>query len=162
MSALLLLLLAPGQDAPPPPGNNLIQWIRATAVGKVAPDLTGQDLQGQAISLKTFRGKPVVVDVWSMSCPPCLCFAPELSLAQKEGEFQLLGINVDRDAMKVARTMKLVEMTWPVAFDKSGRLTNAKLSMPLYIVLDAQHIVRYRGNDHRNAIRVANTNTRTK
>jgi hypothetical protein len=38
--------------------------IRNLAIGKVAPDITGEDIDGKAMKLSDYRGKVVVLDFW--------------------------------------------------------------------------------------------------
>lgn len=43
--------------------NDLFE-IRNLAIGKVAPEITGEDIDGKAIKLTDYRGKVVVIDFW--------------------------------------------------------------------------------------------------
>jgi hypothetical protein len=38
--------------------------IRNLAIGKVAPEIEGEDMDGQAFKLSDYRGKVVVLDFW--------------------------------------------------------------------------------------------------
>jgi peroxiredoxin len=41
-------------------------------VGTAAPYFNLSDLAGQKVSLADFRGHPIVVNFWQLSCPPCV------------------------------------------------------------------------------------------
>jgi peroxiredoxin len=43
-----------------------------SASGIKAPDFFLNNLSGQTIALSDFRGKPVVINFWQLSCPPCI------------------------------------------------------------------------------------------
>lgn len=42
----------------------MLQWHKNLAVGKVAPDIEGPDLDGQSFKLSDYRGKVVLLDFW--------------------------------------------------------------------------------------------------
>jgi len=61
---------------------------------RIAPDVTFQDREGNDWSLQDQRGKVVVLNFWSMTCPPCVQEMPSLeSLAQMAKE--RFGDNVE-------------------------------------------------------------------
>jgi AhpC/TSA family len=60
LAAVVLLAACGGdddRDATPQP--------IATQAPRTAPEITGRTLDGETISLGDFRGRPVVVNVWS-------------------------------------------------------------------------------------------------
>lgn len=46
-------------------------WIGRDALSGPAPALQGQSVDGQAISLQAFRGRPVLVHFWASWCQIC-------------------------------------------------------------------------------------------
>jgi thiol-disulfide isomerase/thioredoxin len=48
-------------------------------VGDLAPPLSGESLQGSAISLDAWRGSPVVIVFWGSWCGPCRDEQPQLN-----------------------------------------------------------------------------------
>jgi peroxiredoxin len=66
--------------------------------GQQAPNFILQDLQGQNISLASFKGHPLVVDFWATWCGPCKLEIPWLEDLQKQyaGQgLQIIGISAD-------------------------------------------------------------------
>ena len=75
-----------------------------TGLGKVqefsgypAPALSGERLDGKGtLSLASYRGRPVVANVWASWCEPCKLEAPALaSFARSHPSLAIVGINTD-------------------------------------------------------------------
>lgn len=76
----------------------------APAGGEPAPDLTLKDLNGNDVSLSSYRGKVVLVNFWATWCEPCRVEIPWLiELQQKYGDkgFVILGIALDEEGKSV-------------------------------------------------------------
>ncbi|MCW2835662.1 MAG: TlpA family protein disulfide reductase [Nocardioides sp.] len=110
-------------------------------------DLTGDDLEGNAISLAELRGGVVVVNVWGAWCPPCRAEQPDLVAAAEltSGVADFVGINI-RDA-SVANALAFVrtnDVPYPSIYDPDSQalLTFSEVmpvrSPPTTFVLDAE------------------------
>lgn len=81
-----------------------IQDLReASWIGKDAPDFTLPGVTGKEISLKSFRGKYVLVDFWASWCRPCREENPNLVRAYQQFKgrnFTVLGVSLDRPGQK--------------------------------------------------------------
>ena len=90
---------------------------------ELAPDFTVQDSSDGVWSLSDFRGKPVVLNFWSSTCPPCMA---EMPLFQKyweeygdQVEFMIVNLT-DGYNDTFASAMEVVtenNYTFPVYFD---------------------------------------------
>jgi thiol-disulfide isomerase/thioredoxin len=71
----------------------------ATALdGKMAPGLTLADLNGNKVSLASYKGRPLVVDFWATWCGPCKVEIPwfEKLHEQYAGQgLEILGVSTD-------------------------------------------------------------------
>jgi peroxiredoxin len=64
-----------------------------------APDFSLPDRQGRSHTLQELRGRPVVLNFWSVDCPPCLEELPSLrrlsQIARAHGTFSVVTVSVD-------------------------------------------------------------------
>jgi thiol-disulfide isomerase/thioredoxin len=121
-------------------------------VGKTAPELEGEGIDGKKLKLSDYRGKVVMLSFWASWCGPCMQMVPsEVRLAKRmEGKpFALVGINGDsnRDDAKHAITKK--KMTWPSFWDEKGSdgfISNTWNihGWPTVFLLDADGVIQLR------------------
>ena len=62
------------------------------AVEMTAPDFTVYDGEGNAVTLESLRGKPVVLNFWATWCPPCRAEMPEIQEIYEE--YGIIGMSV--------------------------------------------------------------------
>lgn len=83
----------------------LVLWggrheLRRIKPGYPAPDFTFNDLDQKEVSLSDYKGKVVLLNLWSITCPPCIEEIPYLeSLYQKmkgNEDFHLLTVVTNR------------------------------------------------------------------
>ena len=117
------------------------------SVGKKAPEITGNDVDGKAFKLSDYHGKVVVLDFFADWCPYCVRMYPEeRELTQKLANkpFAILGVNCDSpDTLRQILEDKRV--TWRCWSDgKSGPICqNWQLKgYPLMFVIDHEGVIR--------------------
>lgn len=86
--------------------------------GQEAPELTFIDRDGKMHSLKEFRGRVVLVDIWGTWCKPCIEEFPHMRKLQErykdDPRFLLMSISCDTKEEKWQEFLKNRgnEMTW--------------------------------------------------
>jgi thiol-disulfide isomerase/thioredoxin len=99
--------------------------VLPVAKRKVPGEVSGETLDGKQVSLASYAGKVVVVNVWGAWCPPCRAEADDLEAAAKELTPQgvvFLGINSRDSSKDNARAFeRTYDVPYPSIYDPSGR-----------------------------------------
>ncbi|HTF26282.1 MAG TPA: TlpA disulfide reductase family protein [Candidatus Limnocylindria bacterium] len=67
-------------------------------VGKQAPEITLRATDGKDVPLKSFQGKPVLLDFWATWCAPCVESLPAIEkLYHETARSGLVLLSVDQD-----------------------------------------------------------------
>lgn len=96
-------------------------------VGAMAPNFSLPNMEGEKISLDSFRGKAVLVNFWATWCGPCRQEVPSLeALYQKfkDRGLVVLGVSVDDEGWDTIRTfLKTVRVTFPIVLDEDQKVS---------------------------------------
>ena len=121
---------------------------KAAANGPV--DFTLPDIKGKPVSLKTWRGHPVIVDFWATWCPPCRKQIPELNDIYKRYRKKglvVLGVSCDTikgDGVKaVVPFLQQFKVSYPILMGNGATIDALDLSVvptTLFVARDG-HIV---------------------
>ena len=121
-------------------------------VGKPVPAVTLPSIDGQSVSLDSFKGKIVLLAFWASWCPRC---EEELTFLQgvykTSGDIVVLAINQESQNIsrahveRIQRALKEWKIDFPVLLDRNldawnGFCINA---LPTSIILDKKGNVRY-------------------
>jgi peroxiredoxin len=100
-------------------GLGLLGVARRTP--EMAPDFSVPDLRGQVFRLSAFRGRVVLVNLWTTWCAPCRQEMPSMELLYqklKGRDFALLAVSQDEEGKRaVAPFVEEMKITFPVLVD---------------------------------------------
>jgi len=120
------------------------------SVGKAAPDVVSQNLEGKKVKLSDLRGKVVVLDIWATWCGPCRQMIPhERELVKKLVNEPFVLVSVSADAKKETLTdfIKKEPMPWTHWWNgqRGGIVEDWNVEyFPTIYVLDAKGVIRYK------------------
>lgn len=129
---------------------NKVREIRTLGIGQELPEVSGNNLNGSKGSIFDYRGKVVVLDVWTTWCGPCRGMIPhhvELTERLKDQPFSILSVSCDRDQETLEGFLAETEMPWDhwwVAPDSEFKKTLNISAYPTIYVLDHRGVIRYK------------------
>ncbi len=122
---------------------------RGPEIGNLAPDFQLDNLDGQSVSLRDFKGRPVLVNFWASWCPPCRSEMPFLQdiFADKkwaDKELVVLAIYIGESPSTVSEFVKKYGLTFPVLLDitQDVSLEYYVRAIPTTFFIDRQGIIR--------------------
>ena len=115
--------------------------------GKIAPDFSLPNVEGDTISLHKMRGKVKLVDFWASWCAPCRKEMPNLVKLYKHYQtkgLEILGVSIDDKADAWKKACFEEGITWKSVRtpegSKSPILQQYMIqSIPFTILLDADN-----------------------
>lgn len=112
-ASLTLIGCTQGDDSAPRTTNTL-DAATAEQLGFAVPaeparpaPISFTNEAGESISLETFRGKVVLLNLWATWCPPCREEMPTLDALQAElggAEFEVVALSIDQDGPGVVQS----------------------------------------------------------
>jgi peroxiredoxin len=115
-----------------------------------APDFTLKDRYGRAWRLSDRRGKLLVMNFWSITCPPCVEELPSLDylaqLMRGRKDIEVISVSTDEGWDQVAKALPPIP-SLTVLFDPDKQVVRDKYGTRLYPetwIIDARGIIRLR------------------
>ena len=134
-------------------GNAMLQGLRGetrTRDGLLygeAPDFKLEDLNGSWVSLKSLRGKTVLLDFWATWCGPCLRAMPHLQKIHEElGDrgVAVVGINAETGE-RARRYMNKKGYTFTSLVDAGHQVSELYQirGLPTTVIIDENGVVQH-------------------
>jgi poly(3-hydroxybutyrate) depolymerase/peroxiredoxin len=126
--------------------------LRFHAVGQLAPDIVGIDLDDRPLKLSDYRGRVVLLSFWGTWCFPCMKLVPherELVATHKGRPFDIVGVNCADEVEKAQAAAARTGMTWRSFRNEAGgqpAITKEWkiLGFPTLYLIDHHGIIRKR------------------
>ena len=109
-------------------------------------DLQWSTPEGAPLLLKSYRGKPLLINFWATWCPPCIEELPLINAffnKNRANGWQVIGLAIDKPA-SVQAFLKKMPLDFPVGIDAvagsdlARDLGNPSGSLPFSVVFNAQ------------------------
>ncbi len=134
--------------------------LTRAATGTVVPSFAVTSSKGQTIRSDDFRGRVHLLDFWASWCGPCVASLAHVeAIARQHGNaMAVIGINVDEPAQRDAAEKVVADraLSFPQVirglgeddylWKMFGSMESARLSVPLYVVIDTNGVIRYAGS----------------
>ena len=88
-------------------------------IGHPLPDFTFEDLEGKIVKLSELKGKPIVINLWFVECPPCIAEMPTLNSIKKRysnADIQFLSMTYE-SKIEVQEFLKKIKIDFRIIPD---------------------------------------------
>ena len=138
----------------------------APKIGRLAPDFTLFDLNGNQIRLSDIRGRTVFINFWTTWCPPCRAEMPEMEAIYqkyKDKGVVVIGVDILEAEDEVRQYVQQGGYSWTFILDTTGEVakTYELTAIPTSFFIDKEGIIRAVniGTMTKRAMEVELTNT---
>ena len=117
-------------------------------IGQSVPEITLAGTDGKEVAISSYRGKPLLIDIWATWCAPCLADLPSLNRLHaelKEKGIAMISVDQDEDAARATEYLARHHYGWTNFHDGDRRVAAALQGdgIPLVVLIDAMGRIVY-------------------
>lgn len=132
--------------------QSLLPWQIERIIGKNAPDFTVKDLSGNRVSLSSFKGKPILLNIWATWCPYCRkerAYLNSLYEEYKDKGLVIIAVSIDNSTERVKRYLKRIPAGYVVLIDEEGidgvvARSYGVYGLPTSFLINRNGIIKYK------------------
>jgi len=119
------------------------------AVGQRLPNMPLSGLNGPQRTMESYRGRPLIINLWASWCAPCrqeMASLERLAWRDEGRAFAIIGISTDDDPAQALSFLKSAHATISQFIDSGQKLEDllGASRIPLTVLVDAQGRVQQR------------------
>jgi len=125
-----------------------------TQTNQAAPDFSLKTIDGEDVSLNSYRDKKVVHLVfWATWCPSCLMEIPKLkklheAIGDKPYEIVSIDVGVNDSVKKVRQVQERYQLSYKMLFDEAGDVSRQYgiMGVPTHFIINKEGVIINRFN----------------
>lgn len=129
-----------------PPNPELVKTWNNCINGKLMPELSLKTVTGEKIETKDLKGKVIVINLWFITCHPCIAELPALNRLVEEyknKDVAFLGISTDTKAMLDADFFPKYKFDFKIIADGKDIVKKiGNTGFPTFYIIDTEGKVR--------------------
>ncbi len=119
-------------------------WMQREMITGSVPDITATSANGQPVSLRQYRGKPLLLHFWASWCK--ICRFEQAAITSVEADWPVLTVAMQSgNKDEVAAFLKDHGLKWQTLIDESGSLAKqfGVAGVPANFIIDGQGQIRF-------------------
>ncbi|MCY7292030.1 MAG: TlpA family protein disulfide reductase [Ferruginibacter sp.] len=132
-------------------GKYIAEKINQNRLGINTPaparDLQFVDLAGNTQTIKSFKGKLLLVNIWATWCVPCVAEIPTLRnfYSQYKGELEIVSFSTDTEEVKLRNFVSLNNMNWINIHNRRdmSQIYGSDIGLPQLYLIDRDGTIIY-------------------
>ena len=125
-----------------------------TQTNQAAPDFSLKTIDGEDISLVSYRDKKVVhLIFWATWCPSCIMEIPKLkklheAIGDKPYEIVSIDVGVNDSVKKVRQVQERYQLSYKMLFDEAGDVSRKYgiMGVPTHFIINKEGVIINRFN----------------